>query len=303
VRASPLSSIPPVRPTSICPPTARLGDVVIFAACALAALLCHPLVGQTTVQFDALTPTVTGPGSISYRGTTQSVVAVGTVSSFGLNAMTGGNPSVMSMPALSSTQGFKFNTGVASGNGGGTYINQYTMAFDMYWTANPTSGYESFFNADGTNSTDGDFFRRSSGAIGIGTTVPAYFGNAALNQWNRIVFTVTNTSASQTTIGVYLNGAFLGNSVQSGGTDGRFSLYTGASTPQTLLFTDNNNETGAAYVSQFTFDNRVYSAGEIAALGGASYTVSAIPEPGMYALLAGIGGAGFAVWRRRGVAA
>lgn len=299
MRDSSSSSISLADTTPAPAPTSSLSGALLFAACALAATLCHPLIAQTTIRFDSLTPTVTGPGSIAYRGTTQSTVSVGTVSSFGLNAMLGGDPTVMSIPAFTSSQGFKFNTGVSSGNGGGTYINQYTMVFDMYWTSNPASGYESLFNSDGNNNTDGDFFRRSSGTIGIGTASPAYFGNAALNQWNRVAFTVTNISATQTTIGVYLNGTFLGNSTQTGGTDGRFSLYTGASSSQTILFGDNNGETGAGYVAQFMFYGSALSASAISELGGVSYVPSAIPEPATYALSLAAGCLGMALWRRR----
>jgi hypothetical protein len=240
----------------------------------------------TTIRFDSLTPTVTGGGSITYRGTSQSVVSVGTVSSFGLAAMAGGgNPVVMSIPAFAPTQGFRFTTGASTGNGGGIYINRYTMVYDVYWAASPA--WFAFFNSDSPNLNDADFFRRgSSGGLGIGT----YFGNAPIGQWQRVAFTVTNISATQTTVGIYLNGSFLGNSTLSGGTDGRFSLYTSGSANQTVLFSDNNNETGAAYVAQFMFADRVYSAGEVATLGGASFTPFipvAIPEPGTYGLLAG----------------
>lgn len=57
------------------------------------ALMPHASMdAATVVAFDNVAPDVTGEGSIAYRGDTASVVSFNTVSGFGLNAMTGGNP-------------------------------------------------------------------------------------------------------------------------------------------------------------------------------------------------------------------
>jgi hypothetical protein len=237
------------------------------------------LPAATVVLFDNLTPTVIGGGSISWKGDSQSKVSVNTVSGFGLTPMTGGDPTVMSLPAFSNSEGLLFETGLVTGNGGGDYINQYTMVFDIYWDT--TSPWSAFYNAEGINDNDADFFRRGSdGAIGIG--IGGYYGTTENNQWYRVAFTVTNTDDSTTKISIYLNGVYLGESVRVGGTDGRFSLYL-AGQNQTALFTDDTGETGAAYVSQFYFDDRIYSPEEIAALGGVS--AYAIPEPMTMGLL------------------
>jgi hypothetical protein len=232
------------------------------------------LSAATLVQFNSLTPLVSGDGSIKWIGTSQQRVTVDTVEGYGLASMNGGNPTVMSIPAFEPNEGFLFNTGLSTGNGGGVYTNQYTMIFDIYWET--SSPWSSLYNAEGLNVNDADFFRRGSdGAIGIGNG--GYYGSAEIGKWHRIAFTVTNTDDTTTTISIYLNGSYLGDSVRLGGTDERFSLYLSEGGNQTALFTDNDGETGAAYISQFYFDDRVYTPFEIASLGGAS--ALAIPEP------------------------
>ncbi len=277
------------------PSTARVGSMSFSSslmragvAAATAWVGGTPLLAATVIAFDGLTPTLSGDGNITFRGDTAAYVSVNTVSGFGLAALPGGDPGVMFMPAFSSTQGFLFDTGLTVGNGGSgnEYINQYTMIFDIYWAEN--NPWYAFYNAEGLNNgvNDADFFRRGSdGAIGVGNG--GYYGSAAIGEWNRVAFTVTNTDAATTTLSIYLNGNYLGDSVRVGGTDGRFSLYLSGEGNQTALFTDNDGETAPAYLSQFFFDARVYSPAEIAALGGPS--AAAIPEPTGLLLLAGAG--------------
>lgn len=235
--------------------------------------------------FNQAAPEVIGDGAITPSGDTADVITLNTVSGFGLNPMAGGDSVVMSLPAFSPSQGFHFNTGLSTGNGGGAFINQYTMVFDLYWAE--SASWFSFFNAEGYNTNnDADFFRRGSdGAIGIGND--GYFGTTQNNQWYRVALTVTNVDATTSNISIYLDGVYLGTSVRAGGTDGRFSLYrsTASTVNQTLLFGDDNGETGPVYVSQFFFDDRVYTASEILAMGGASY--AAIPEPATAGLIFG----------------
>lgn len=179
----------------------------------------------------------------------------------------------MMIPVFEPSQGILFNTGIATGNGGGAYINEYTMVFDIYWTE---SSWFSFYNAESVNvNNDGDFFRRpSDGAIGVGNG--GYFGSTQNHQWYRVAFTVQ--PGDEDTINIYLDGYYLGTAVRFVSLDGRFSLYRSVDVNKTLLFGDDNGETGTAYVSQFYFDNRVYSGAEIMAMGGAN--AAPIPEPG-----------------------
>ncbi len=270
--------------------------VRVFAVMTAGWALPFSLPAATVVLFNDLALEVSGKGSVGWIGASAQKAVVNTVAGFGLAPLPGGNPTVMYLPGFSNTEGLLFDSGLVSGNGGGYYINQYTMIFDVYWA--DSSPWYAFYNAEGLNDNDADFFRRGSdGAIGIGND--GYFGSSENGMWNRIAFTVTNTDAVTTTVAIYLNGVALGNSVRVGGTDGRFSLYLSGVGNQTALFTDNNGETGPAYVAQFYFDDRVYSAMEIAALGGA--TAYAIPEPGTLGLclLGVVSLAGFTRMRRR----
>ena len=119
-------------------------------------------------QFDFnsdLTATL-GPATLDYAGTTSSVVTLGTVSSFGLPALPGGDSGVMSFPAFASDQGLLLDP-ASSANGGGNYINQYTLVFDIL-VPDVSASWFSFYNTNPTNSNDADaFIRPSDAGIGI----------------------------------------------------------------------------------------------------------------------------------------
>ena len=69
-----------------------------------------------------------------YNGaTTSAAVAFGTVSSFGIPAMPGGDATVMQFPTFTPAQGLAlYDMGPSSG--GGLFVNKYTMAWDILLT-------------------------------------------------------------------------------------------------------------------------------------------------------------------------
>ncbi|MES2709062.1 MAG: LamG-like jellyroll fold domain-containing protein [Verrucomicrobiota bacterium] len=232
----------------------------------------------TLVNFNGAPTTVTGPGVMSvFGGLTTSY---GTVSGLGLTAMPGGNPTVMSFgaPGLTNTQGLSFTHASASPNTSG-----YTILMDVYYSTIPN--YVSLLQMDNTG--DGDLFGRGSGAIGIsGNYSGAGF---TANLWHRVAFTMDGT---QTSMQMYIDGVLAnGNTVPSAAA--RYNL----SSPGFLLFADEDGETAAGYISQFAFADRVYSAAEIAGLGGAS--APAVPEPAGMTLLGGVAALGLLSRRRK----
>jgi hypothetical protein len=195
---------------------------------------------------------VSGDGTLGFWNTaTSDLCSFGTASSFGAP---GGSAPVLYVPAFQTTSanrqlGLQFDSGVASGNGGGTRINQYTFAFDVclpsvtqnpyesYPDAQGTKGpYFAFFNADVTkggtspnryptyndpNTGDADFWiwggNDTSTAVSRGVGVSGdYAGPIADNTWTRVAVTVSNSGTTgesstdaTTAISVYENGMFV----------------------------------------------------------------------------------------------
>lgn len=255
-------------------PLLLLTSLLATAATAPAAL--------TVVKFDGSINTLTGPGSMAVTGGL--ATGFGTVSSLGLTAMAGGDPTVMSFaaPGLTNSQGLTFTHASTSPNTSG-----YTILMDIYYPSIPN--YVSLLQLD--NVDDGDLFGRSSGAIGIsgnysGTGLTAGF-------WHRVAFTMDGT---QTSMQIYVDGV-LANGTTVPSSAARYNL----SGPGFMVFADEDGEVAPGYISAFAFDDRVYSAGEIGALGGANANL--VPEPAAPAMLGGIAALGLIIRRRQPVAA
>jgi hypothetical protein len=169
-------------------------------------------------------------------------------------------------------------------NGGGDYVNQYTIAIDYQQTQ---AGWNSLFQTayDG-NANDGDLWIAPDGTIGVGDA-----GYSTLtfdsSTWHRIVWSVDNSSFFR----VYVDGTlFLDGAGQ--GVDGRFSLYT----DRFNLFADDSWEDMWGLVGTVaTWDHALTSA-EVAGMGGwiGSATsptplIMVVPEPATLSLL-GLGG-------------
>lgn len=241
---------------------------------------------MTIVTFNGGMNTLTGPGSMANTGSLPTTF--GTVSGFGLNAMAGGNPTVMSFAAPSAPgapapnapvmQGLSFTHGGATPNTTG-----YTILLDLYYPTIPN--YVALLQLD--NVDDADLFGRGSGAIGISSN---YAGTAfTANAWHRVMFTM---NADQTDMEIYLDGV-LANPGPAPSAAARYNL----SNPSFLILADEDGETAAGYISAFGFDNRTYTAQEVAALGATS--AIGVPEPTSAGLAAAAGALGLLSRRRR----
>jgi hypothetical protein len=167
-------------------------------------------------------------------------------------------------------------------NGGGAYVNQYTMIFDvlepgsLYWTP--------FFNTSTTNGNDADLYIAPDGAVGIGADYSP-IGAIAPNIWNRVAFTA-DLGAGQFTI--YING--VQQHQRNGGSliDGRWSLESNLDAGHDLwLFNEGDGSgvyTHEFYLNSFYFADRTLSANEISALGGPNAN-GIVPEPAAATLI------------------
>jgi hypothetical protein len=85
-------------------------------------------------DFDGGLAADAGPGTLSHlNGTTTSdAVTFGTASAFSLPGLPGGDAAVMQFPAFAPNQGLALLPNVPA-NGGGSYINRYTIFWDTYF--------------------------------------------------------------------------------------------------------------------------------------------------------------------------
>jgi len=152
----------------------------------------------------------------------------------------------------------------ASANGGGTYVNQYTVIMDVLFTNTPAAGKTfTLFHTDlDLGSGGGEFFINSSGAIGYsGGAITA--GNVTPNAWHRIAIAVdlTNTTAG---LSIGIDGTMVAASAPvPAGMDSNFAIAS-----LLTLFNDQNTNSATGYLASLQFNDERLAGGLITALGG-----------------------------------
>lgn len=143
-------------------------------------------------------------------------------------------------------------------NGGGSYVNEYTVAIDYVQTTGPTSWNSLFQTAYGGNDNDGDLWTDGAGHIGNGEVGYSTLTYDAAT-WHRIVWSVANGSFFR----VYVDGVlFLDGTPQA--VDGRFALYP----DRFNLFADDTWEDQWGLVGTVATWNRALTTEEVAGMGG-----------------------------------
>lgn len=178
---------------------------------------------------------------------------------FGLPDINGQPTTVMHYnPSVTNWGGYKMLHGAAP-NGGGAYVNQYTLIYDLYL---PIPGWRPLLQTDLSNSNDGDFFIRPDGGIGINNI---YDGNVPFGEWHRVAIAI-DLAGQPPVLAKYIDGVKVGNQTTSlSAVDGRFSLD-----PSALLFADESGDNAETFVSSVQFSNGRRPDAFIAALGGPS---------------------------------
>lgn len=211
-----------------------------------------------------------GNGGLAYAdgATTSNLTVFGTTDGTTIPHI-GGKPSkYLRAPAFNGiTNGYAVTLTDSPPNGGGGYLNQYTMIFDVLLPS-PINWFP-FFNTSPSNATgnDADFYVAPDGSIGIAAIGYSAIGLIAANTWYRVAFAADLAAG---TVTYYLNGAPVctGNA----GIDGRHSVYSNAEPgPHLRLFNEGDSSgiyTHVVYLSSFLFTDRTMSGAEIAALGG-----------------------------------
>ena len=103
----------------------------------------------------------------------------------------------MRVPAFtSSANGYHVTLNGSTPNGGGAYINQFTIIFDLLIPA--PLGWVPLFNTNPQNANDADFFVDANGRVGIGEIGYSPNGTIASNTWHRVAFAANLASNTVT---------------------------------------------------------------------------------------------------------
>ncbi|HTG43756.1 MAG TPA: hypothetical protein VK633_04425, partial [Verrucomicrobiae bacterium] len=198
--------------------------------------------------------------------------AFGTTTSFGISNIAGQEARVMKFPkTIDPLGGFGVPTGAAP-NGGGAFVNQYTIIMDVLFPAAAENKRRSLVEIDGTGNSD--FAIQAENGIGSGAT--ASDGKILSNSWHRIVF-AADLSLTPSVLDKYIDGVKVG-SERLGALDSSFALMD-----LFYLFSDDDGETESGYINSLQVRDEKLSDGLIAALGAPSAAgILSGPPPNPY---------------------
>lgn len=224
-------------------------------------------------DFDQATFAATTGFDLEYydgpTGQTATQTRFGTTTSFGILDIDGQPAKVMRFPATSRTMGYVMRHG-AMANGGGSFLNQYTLIMDVLFPTSSSGKWRALLQTDTSNSNDadlfvsGDSFFTTGDGIGISGN---YHGKILPNTWHRIVFAV-DLAAPSPYVAKFIDGVKVADQTVNSGVDARWSLNPATNAkPYALLFADDDNETQVGFVNSIQFRNGKMSDAEIAMLG------------------------------------
>jgi hypothetical protein len=199
-----------------------------------------------------------------FDSTVQGDTSFGTTTSFGLPDINGQPATVMHFyPSIAQWGGYKAFHGAAP-NGGGAYVNQYTLIYDLYYPGWVDNTWRSLLQTDLTDNNDGDAFISNADGLGISSV---YDGYVSPDAWHRIAIAFDLSGPGRAPVLTkFIDGVKVGEQTSGlSGPDGRFSLD-----PAVLLFADNDGDQNETYVSSVQFSNGRRPDGFIEALGGPS---------------------------------
>ncbi len=161
----------------------------------------------------------------------------------------------------------------AKPNGGGRFVNQYTLIMDVLFPASSTGQWRALFQSDPFNheGNDAEFYVGNASATPEGNGIGAageFHGPLAPDTWYRIAFAVDLTAPSGQQLSKYVNGVKVASQSLPGGIDGQFALGPSAVLFASGLTTSILTQPGLANSLQFV--NGWMSPAQLAALAGPS---------------------------------
>ncbi len=155
-------------------------------------------------------------------------------------------------------------------NGGGSDVNEYSLVFDF--RVPNASEYHCFYQANESNSNDGEIFANTSGKIGRSTNGPGYTSYAINeNEWYRLVLSVDLDNYFR----IYLDGAL----VLDGGAlsiDGDYGIYAASAENLVHLFADDSSEDNEIDIALAAIFDHPLNQTEVTSLGGYGHIISPI---------------------------
>ncbi|MGC4014807.1 MAG: SUMF1/EgtB/PvdO family nonheme iron enzyme [Luteolibacter sp.] len=164
----------------------------------------------------------------------------------------------------------KLTHGIAP-SGGATYVNKYTLMFDVFSPSASRAKWRCFYQANSANTDDGDFFiKNASTAETIGIADITYSSSTlSPGKWHRVVISVDAGNS----IVSYVDGALFKTHTASS-VDGHLALR-----PSILLFGDNDGENYPLNIGAVAIWDGAMTATEAATLGLPGTAVSTTPPP------------------------
>jgi len=249
----------------------------------------------SSYEFDDTLATTLNPlgtaGALEFREGGSSNAPAGSPVGYSTEMVGGSNKRVAAF-SDATAQYFKAPHGLAA-NGGGAYVNLYSILMDVKVTSR--GDWVSLFNTNAFNSNDGDLFIRDADS-GVGIS-GVYAGTFPRDEWARVVITVDSTDLVSE-MKTYVNGVLFNTNVMDG-LDGRWSLYAynDGSANTVDIFGDDDGDNGSGMIDQLAFFDSALSAEDVRLLGPVGTSVGApVPEPATMVAL-GLGAA--AMLRRR----
>jgi len=252
-------------------------------AAALSCLLGPVALAQVETQwnFDGDLSAAFGAAVLDYESQqTQGLVSFGDAATLAALTPGGGNPGVMALGNFNrSTHAFVCHHD-APANGGGTFVNDYTLIWDLFIPAASygNNKWVSLYNTNCCNDNDGDLFvDLSDNSFGIGDF--GYGGQVLPDTWYRLAVTF-ETQGGDVDQHAYIDGVQVASGTTT--TDGRFSIYSvDDPTYQTFhLMADDNGQMEACVLASAYFADWAWSPAELAALGGVSAGGATTPWTG-----------------------
>ncbi len=191
----------------------------------------------------------------------------------GATSLTG----VITTAAAVSTNRIRADHGIGA-NGGGLFVNQYTIVADIFSPAASRGAWRTIFQTSTANGNDGEYFIRPDND-NLGSAELTYTGSP-INEtlWSRLVLTFDLTLAggdAQAYLDGGLHYSHTGNLI----VDGRYALD-----PFLYFFTDNDGDNAPLNVGALAIYDGILTPLEVSALGRAG-TAIPIPEPSAFAFV------------------